>query len=667
MNTRLGVGITCVGSGVGQSVISSLRCSRLPIKTIGLGTNPFAFGAFDCDAMDSVPSIYDAEYVPALIEACRKHDIRLIIPGLDDEALILSEQIQILCAAGIDAVVAGSPLIQLCRDKEQMSRELNPAASVFVRGYDHNSIQGALERGEVAFPLIAKPRGGFASRGILILLESEHLKEVTPDHIIQEMAVPLPEDPNFSQYMRQIEKRVNPQLSEISIQIVSGADGRQLGRMASYNRLQNGVPIEVIPYNSELVWQVIDRLMPEFDKRGLRGPLNLQGRITTTGLRIFEMNPRFTGITGLRALLGFNEVEACVRSWLGLGGPGPRLRLHSGKFGVRQTTDKAVPINRSTPVEHLHKRLHPGYLSSRRSIVLVTGSTGFLGRNIVRAIVSAHEVWTLDRDKQRARDLFKGLGEVMFFDHADLAYGNLPLGRVDHLLHLAFARPHRPKDEMATSLLFTQELVTRAVQHHVPAIVNISSQTVYGSRRSPLWTESLFAAPETMYAQAKWSCELMVRAATSLNRQTCGTSIRLATVSGGDADTSDSGDVLARLVRQALAGELLNVVGGENQMTRLDVRDAIGGIGALLDLDPLSWRCVYNLDATERLSVEEMAQEVSRMVAKAGFPKVEVRRRNETFNKRFGMDCSALQEDTGWRPEFRLTDTIESLIHYCRT
>ena len=46
------VGISCVGSGVGQSVINSCRISRLPIRTIGLGTNPFAFGLYDCDAYD---------------------------------------------------------------------------------------------------------------------------------------------------------------------------------------------------------------------------------------------------------------------------------------------------------------------------------------------------------------------------------------------------------------------------------------------------------------------------------------------------------------------------------------------------------------------------------------------------------------------------------------
>ena len=46
-----------------------------------------------------------------------------------------------------------------------------------------------------------------------------------------------------------------------------------------------------------------------------RGPINLQGRITPAGLMFFEMNPRFTGITGNRSQFGFNERSPCSRQF----------------------------------------------------------------------------------------------------------------------------------------------------------------------------------------------------------------------------------------------------------------------------------------------------------------------------------------------------------------
>ncbi len=67
MQKKYNIGISCIGSGVGQSVINSLNLSRLPIKTIGFGTNPFAYGAYDCDIYDYTKSIYDDGFIDNLI------------------------------------------------------------------------------------------------------------------------------------------------------------------------------------------------------------------------------------------------------------------------------------------------------------------------------------------------------------------------------------------------------------------------------------------------------------------------------------------------------------------------------------------------------------------------------------------------------------------------
>ena len=87
------IGISCIGSGVGQAVINSLRLSRLPFKTVGFGTNPFAFGAYDCDDFDYTKNIYEEGFIENLIEKCIEHKIDLVIPGLDDEALFYSQHL----------------------------------------------------------------------------------------------------------------------------------------------------------------------------------------------------------------------------------------------------------------------------------------------------------------------------------------------------------------------------------------------------------------------------------------------------------------------------------------------------------------------------------------------------------------------------------------------
>jgi carbamoyl-phosphate synthase large subunit len=49
---------------------------------------------------------------------------------------------------------------------------------------------------------------------------------------------------------------------------------------------------------------------------GLRGPSNVQLRRGADGPVAFEVNPRFSGTTALRALAGWNDVGAAVRHYL---------------------------------------------------------------------------------------------------------------------------------------------------------------------------------------------------------------------------------------------------------------------------------------------------------------------------------------------------------------
>jgi carbamoyl-phosphate synthase large subunit len=46
---------------------------------------------------------------------------------------------------------------------------------------------------------------------------------------------------------------------------------------------------------------------------GARGPLNVQCRLVEGKVYVFEINPRFSGTTSLRAMVGFNEPDVLIR------------------------------------------------------------------------------------------------------------------------------------------------------------------------------------------------------------------------------------------------------------------------------------------------------------------------------------------------------------------
>jgi biotin carboxylase len=165
--------------------------------------------------------------------------------------------------------------------------------------------------------LVVKPIGGSASRGVAVVFSRAELQPYLAQsgYIAQEAAFPTSWTRKDRGIVSETVHRGGSlrQEDEISIQVVFDHVGEHLGTFTSVNRLQSGVPIFVDPQRVPRVEEVVERMAEALRDRGLIGPCNFQSRLTEQGPKVFEVNPRFTGITGVRAAMGFNEVEAVLR------------------------------------------------------------------------------------------------------------------------------------------------------------------------------------------------------------------------------------------------------------------------------------------------------------------------------------------------------------------
>lgn len=75
MNSNFTLAISCIGSGIGQAIINSLRLSSMQVRTVGFGNSVFEYRALDCDLHEYVPSTYDPKYLDVLLEKCKKHSV----------------------------------------------------------------------------------------------------------------------------------------------------------------------------------------------------------------------------------------------------------------------------------------------------------------------------------------------------------------------------------------------------------------------------------------------------------------------------------------------------------------------------------------------------------------------------------------------------------------
>lgn len=652
------VGITSIGSGVGQSIINSCRLSEMPLYTVGFGSNPMAFGAYDCDAIDFLPTIYAPEYIDELLKLCEKYKIDVLIPGLDDELYNISLNLERFRNIGVVPIVASPEMIELCRDKVKMSNVLREISSYFVNSYNKQSLLEQYKSNAVTFPLIAKPRSGMASRGVFFINSAEEFDLISDDHVVQEIAMPHAGDVNYKSYMDNLKKGIITQVSEVSVQFVIGKNKNIIGKCATFNKLVNGVPIEVIPFDDEEMWKSLESVMPYFLSIGLQGPINIQGRMTDNGPKFFEMNVRFTGITGLRAIMGFNEVEALIKNFLELELPTQGVELNSKRLGIRQVSDRAIVFGRSAELDKM--AIKTGYYpGSRIGIsVMVSGATGFLGKSIVEKLVEREDVSyviCLVRDKEKAEDLFKTNSKIKYVTTTEIENGLFNLGNVEVLINAAFATIEYGVPKIVESLDFVNRLLINAGKHHVPAIINISSQAVYGTNYPPLWKEELSPEPLIPYACAKLTSEILTANISSQYKQTCSTSIRLARIIGPGAKRDQLFSIFMSAAWEA--GEI-KIKGGSQMLDLLDVRDAAEGIVGLLNISATEWKPVYNMGSGFGLNIVKIAEEANAAAKLRGRKGAEIFVEPQDIIMNYGMSIEKIAQDTGWSPKISLRQSF---------
>jgi nucleoside-diphosphate-sugar epimerase len=277
-----------------------------------------------------------------------------------------------------------------------------------------------------------------------------------------------------------------------------------------------------------------------------------------------------------------------------------------------------------------------------------------------------HEICAFDIDKSGTRSLFSSVNGVKCFGPMDLKTGHLSLGLIDTMVHCAFARAHCSDQQIADSLQFTNEIIMQAAMSQIPAIINISSQSVYGLSREPLWTEDLPAAPETVYAQAKYASEIITRNAAKINKQTRTTSLRMSSLSGGQEGLLRT-DCVPKFVIQALKGEIIKIIGGSQCLERMDIRDAVSSIIFCLKTNPCDWKPVYNVGIGKTYNIVDIG-EITLDIAKRynciGSSKIIIEPQDIRMN--FGMDNSRFKNDTGWSHLYDMPDIIDSLFQYLR-
>ena len=135
------------------------------------------------------------------------------------------------------ALTAKENLIVLCDDKEKINNLLHQYTGVFIKTYNNKNIEKAIKNKELSYPCIVKPRNGGGSLGLWLLQNSNEIERITDAEIIQEYLYPHKGDKYHEFFCEEVTYGNIPQMSEVSIQIVSDVNGNIIGKMATINKV----------------------------------------------------------------------------------------------------------------------------------------------------------------------------------------------------------------------------------------------------------------------------------------------------------------------------------------------------------------------------------------------------------------------------------------------
>jgi carbamoyl-phosphate synthase large subunit len=173
--------------------VSLMQCWRRSLRALGLrgrlltgDMSRMASAGHLADEAFIVPRCTSDEFIPFMLELCRKEGIRVIVPTIDTELPVYAEHRLAFTKLGVTIPVSSPEAIKIGYDKVSTHRWLMQKAFPTV---EQASSQSALSQG-FNFPAIAKPVRGSSSIGVMRVENSEELRQVSQgtDYVVQAIA-----------------------------------------------------------------------------------------------------------------------------------------------------------------------------------------------------------------------------------------------------------------------------------------------------------------------------------------------------------------------------------------------------------------------------------------------------------------------------------------------
>lgn len=288
--------------------------------------------------------------------------------------------------------------------------------------------------------------------------------------------------------------------------------------------------------------------------------------------------------------------------------------------------------------------------------IALTGAGGFLGREILRQGALCENVHWIAMTSSCARK--KNTERVEYQPRAYIFSPDFRERQIDCLINCAYPR-NSAGDEVARGLRYIERALESAAQSRCAAVINISSQSVYGAAREEIAREDTPLVLDSAYAVGKLATEMLTE---HICRSIPHTNLRMASLIGPGFDQR----IVNKLMAAVLEGKDIRLTRNERRFGFLDVEDAAGVILALCRTDSAKWENVYTVGNSRAYSLEEIFAHIRDVLSQGGEivtePAVAMNEEKGTS----AVSGEKLERLTGFAPRCTLGQSVEKIYRKLR-
>jgi len=323
---QINILITAIGGGGhGDQILKALKFSKQKnYNIIGADVNPNCPQFKETSHNEVLPSAGSENYIPELLRIIEKYRINVLFHGCEPELKKFSEFRDLIESKNVFLPINPKHVIEMCMNKLKTNKFLTDSGFKSPKFKEINSLNDIEDIDW--FPLVVKPSvGGGGSADVYIAQDRKELLGLTT-------YLDLSEEKSFF-----LQEYVGDRHSEFTVGVLHDMKGEYINSIALRRSLESQLNIKLSVKNKNQIKMFGEKLiissgisMGEIGRfplvteqckkianaLGAKGAINIQGRLVDDIFYVFEINPRFSGTTSLRAMAGYNEPDILIRKHL---------------------------------------------------------------------------------------------------------------------------------------------------------------------------------------------------------------------------------------------------------------------------------------------------------------------------------------------------------------